>query len=339
MDICGYIYLYDADTNRRDIMKIKVFNCSNLAKADLSVKSVTFTIDKLTGKIVSPNPDFYFVSYLMLQEIIATSVSFDKCCEYPSVAEFSLDINGNPYIRIKNTSKEIFPLPCNSDAYTLANAYINITKTITGQECVSVLKSSLYAHHLNYLALKDGFMSDKLFYSVCGRVFLNTSFLTKSVKGIEFIKQLFPADGNKEFLDRILKKPVGFNIKRYKVDLLNYTDNPDFSNPFHKIITYGSKNLSDLHLLTLSASFGLLTDTVEAEVTAFSPYFDNLLWQGVVKAFDDFEYITCDDLLCLGFSYGRDMLGYHLINNRKFYNAHKSVKITGVYANGEVCRD
>lgn len=338
MDICGYIYLYDSVTNRQDIMKISAYNCKNILMIDSDVMMAEFIVDKNTLKIVSDNPDFSFISYSMLMEIASTAVEFDKHTEYPSYAEFNLDYLGNPDIKFCNTSKEIFPVPFKMDVYLKTKLYLNITEKLTGSYVCSVLKSSLYAHHLNFLSLREGIVSDRLFSCACGRIFLNASHICNSIEGMDIIKRLVPEKHFEQLIKMMCKLPVHSKIKRYNVNLDGIIENSEYENPYHRIISTAVKSLPDDNVFSVVDNPGFLSDIINAESEGFSSYFENLVWQSVVGKIDDFEFATCDDLLSITpFRYGRDMLKNHIVNNRKFYNYHKKKEnILALKSNGSI---
>lgn len=337
MDICGYIYLYDSETNRQDIMKITVYGCKNVSIIDDTVSNSEFMIDKNSLNIISSCPDFSVISYSMLTEIASTALELDKKTEYPSYAVFDIDISGNPYIKFCNSSKEIFPVPYKTDVYLKHKMYLNITEKLTGNHLTSVLKSSLYAHHLNFLALRDGIVSDKLFCSVCGRVFLNATYLCKSAEGAKIVEKLLHSCANKDIRKQIFGIPESVKIKRNKISITYVIENSEYTNPYHRIITTAVSHLPEGNVFDVIFNSALLRDIVDAEVEGFESHFDNLLWQGVVSKIDDLYHASCDDLLSISaFSYGRDMLKYHIENNRKFYNYHKTKNIICISSDGQI---
>ena len=243
MDICGYIYLYDIETNRQDILKISVYNCKSISDITDETCVRDFIFDKRTQKLISANNDFSYVSYLMLCEIAATAIELDKLAEYPVTAEFNLDHNGNPYIKVHNTCREIFPLPNKSDVYMKNKVYLNITDRLVGSECTSVLRSSLIVNFLNFIALRDGFVRDWVFAAVCGRVFVNGTYIAESVMGRARLKSILPKS-LALLKNRFAVVPSRLSMKHYKIAESAIINNNDFTNPFHKLASTAFEKLA-----------------------------------------------------------------------------------------------
>ena len=93
-------------------------------------------------------------------------------------------------------------------------------------------------------------------------------------------------------------------------------------------------NESGYKLYDIFTHSDFLLNLYENEIKANSEHFSNLIWQGVVKDFDDLDLITYDDLMSLDMPYGRELIRYHFTNNRKFYNYHKNKNIMAIYSNG-----
>lgn len=335
MDICGYIYLADADTNRQDLMRICVYKCSNISSIADDTPCAEYVIDKNTMEFLSVDNDFTYVSYLMVSEIASTAIRLDKSLDYPAIASFSIDIQGNPQLRVVNTYKDIFPVPRRTDIYMKPKVYFNITDIFFTSDYVTPLEASVACEYLNFIALRDGLVSDWMFSPSCGRIFINTACHTSSFSGRRWLKRTFPEQYNylKGKVDFI---PDSFAVKRHKTSVNLPVISDDFVNQFLRIHTESMRELSE-SVVSVADVFDapqLISDLCSAEIAGYREHLPNLLWQGIVKTPKDFDCISVDDLLSLILPHGRDMLGYHVVNNRKFYNYHKGRSVSALFSNG-----
>ena len=335
MNICGYINFGDVESNRQDIITINAFKGNDMLGISESKPDAQYIIDKRTLNFVSKENDFFLLSYFSIQRIAEEALKLDKSNEYPITAKFTFDTSRNLRVKFINTQKEIFPLPHKSDVYLYDKIYFDITAALSGKNCISVLESSMLSRYLQYLALREGYVYDRLFEAKCGRVFLNATYFVSTLKGYRLVKAHLPSHLT------LLKKPLLSTLRKTRFINRPIIDNPIINDD--KYISPFLKN-GNSSILTLNESgyklYDIFTHPVfllnlyENEIKANSEHFSNLIWQGVVKDFDDLDLITYDDLMSLDMPYGRELIRYHFTNNRKFYNYHKNKNIMAIYSNG-----
>ena len=324
MNICGYINFGDIDSNRQDIITINAFKGNDIMGISESKPNAQYIIDKRTLNFVSKENDFFLLSYFSIQMIAEEALRLDKSNEYPITAKFTFDTSRNLRIKLINTQKETFPLPHKSDIYLYDKIYFDITSNLTGKNCISVLESSMLSRYLQYLALREGYVYDRLFETKCGRVFLNATYFVSTLRGYRLVKAHLPLHLT------LLKKPLLSTLRKTRFINHPIIDNPIINDD--KYISPFLKN-GNISILTLKESgytlydifthSDFLVNLCENELKANSEYFSNLVWQGVVKDFDDFDFITYDDLISLAMPYGIESLKFKLIKKSKFYKYNK----------------
>ena len=334
MNYCGYVYLSDCQTNRQDIMKIVVYDVKNHKDICEDTLFAEYIISKTDRKFLNTDINFPYVSYLMLMEIFENAISLDKLVKYPLIAKFYFDIQGNPVLEVHNTYKEIFPVPYKAHMYMEKRTYFNITEQLTGSEILTVLMADVICTALNYVAYTNGYKYDRLFYAVCGRVFIDASVMSLYTCGMKFLKSVFPSKYirciDKRFLFSFKTKPkiktIGIQSEDYK----------QFVNPFLKISTMTIQSLIDKKpdVMELIKNPDMIVSLCTNEIELFKLHADNLAWQGVIKKPGDFDFVTIDDLYSLQLAEGMDKIQYSVENNRKFYNANKDKNICVLYSDG-----
>ena len=177
-----------------------------------------------------------------------------------------------------------------------------------------------------------------MFASVCGRVFLNGDFFYSKACRKGNIQGLF-AECYDFFRQNNTHSPVWLSCRKRSVLPVEKTQNPAY--PFVAEYSKSAKELSDFSdsIFHLLENAQLIYEYAQNQLNVLESVFDNLLWQGVAKSYDDFKYVTYDDLLCLSLPDGRENLEYHLINNRKFFNFHKDTDIFCIDSDGALYRN
>ena len=192
MNKCGYILLADKETNAQDVIKIISCPCSSIEDAPYQDNLSTYTIHKMTFKILSKDthPSSH-LSHLTLMDIAKTAVSFDKELKYPAVLTFTFDKDENANLKFKSYIKEVFPLPDKTYVYGDKKVLLNITDCFCKEDSLSVPVASVICDYLNILSVKSGLLQDRFFSHSCGRIFMDVNFFLKSLEGRRFLKNNF----------------------------------------------------------------------------------------------------------------------------------------------------
>lgn len=333
---CGYITFCDENTNILNIATVVAYNCSNIADADESNKSI-YKYNFVTGKMVNCiENENSKLSYLNLLDIINKGLSVDKLNNHITKYIFSYDLNEKVHIYSNSILKSCFSLPNKNFVYAKQQYYYNFTKQIFGVDVTTNLRASLACEHLNDIAIKDGYHSNRMFEHSCGRVLLNVSMFLNSIEGRNLLKQIL-ADYHK--ISNIAKVTINrLTIKRFKVTA-KYEPVQTTSNNF--AVNYHVKSAEkfvNVSLKDVLKDFICFKQIIDLELDNIIKEFETLYLKSYNKLkFGDVDYLTFNEFLKLltdsDFAYN---IANHISDVRKIYNANKFRKIDCLKSDGSI---
>lgn len=333
---CGYITFCNEDTNICNVAAVIVYNGNNVLDVDEDNKSI-YKYDFINNKIISCDEHTNSkLSYLDLLDVINKALSIDKLNNHITKYTFSLDLNNKINVYKKSILKGCFPLPDKKIVFLKQQYYYNFTKQIFGVDVTTNLMASLACEHLNDIAIKDGYHSNRMFEHSCGRVLLNVSMLLNSIEGRNLLKQILP-DYHK--ISNIAKVTINrLTIKRFKVTA-KYEPVKTTSNNF--AVNYHVKSAEkfvNVSLKDVLKDFICFKQIIDLELDNIIKEFETLYLKSYNELKSgDVDYLTFNEFLKLltdsDFAYN---IANHISDVRKIYNANKSRKVDCLKSDGSI---
>lgn len=339
MNKCGYILLADKETNAQDVIKIISCPCSSIEDAPYQDNLSTYTIHKMTFKILSKDthPSSH-LSHLTLMDIAKTAVSFDKELKYPAVLTFTFDKDENANLKFKSYIKEVFPLPDKTYVYGDKKVLLNITDCFCKEDSLSVPVASVICDYLNILSVKSGLLQDRFFSHSCGRIFMDVNFFLKSLEGRRFLKNNFES-GYKLLSDEKLIPPIPFKLHINKKFKMKNT----FSNDYYKNDVIKTHSLSvkriieEVSFFELSKFFSHIYTVALDEIKLLDESILSLVKNGGLEKPKDAMYISVDDILgAFSIPDIRAILKKRCKTNRLFYRESEGRDIKLIFSDGKL---
>ncbi len=332
---CGFVTIYDPTTNLNNVITITSYAGSVVKQISHEAQHSVYKFRRddfaLLERCVTHGTH---LAYTLLLEICHKAVNLDKANEHIITMCFNFDANNEVVVSKYNINKSIFPLPLKSIGYMPASTYADVTSYFFGSYITSNLTASVACDMLNNVAVVNGIVDERLFEFSCGHLFVNASFLLKSIEGKKLLKQItYDYDTVCECAKTLC---TSLKIKKSKLQK-HYNCNNYYTN---SVVQIHTQNIRDVCKFDLSWHIGnpnLFANCVYSEVQLIEQAITKLCEQIANVKPKDFDYISISDImLCFVDADFRYELANRVATLRKIYNANKHKNIVCIKSDGTV---
>ncbi len=332
---CGFVTIYDSATNLNNVITITSYACAVVKQINIDAACSVYKLSrdgfKVLERSVAVGTD---IPYTLLLDICEKALRLDKSNEHIVIMCFYFNVNNELVVKVHSINKDVFPLPLKNIGYMWQSTYANVTRHFLKADVTDNLTASVACDLLNNAAVYGGIVYDRLFEFSCGRLFVNASFLLKSIEGRRLLKQI--AVDYDVVCNASKTACTSLKLERSKVQK-HYNDNNYYIN---NIVEIHIKNVrtvckSDVahHIRNANLFFHSACSEVQSikhTIVKFSEQIPD------VKP-SDFDYLSLADIMRsfvdADFRYG---LSERVAAVRKIYNANKHKNIICIKSDGTV---
>ena len=332
---CGFVTIYDPATNLNNVITITSYAYAAIKQikneANHSVYKLSRDDFKVLERSVAVGTD---IPYTLLLDICQKALRLDKANEHIAIMCFYFDANNELVVKVHSINKDAFPLPLKNIGYMWQSAYANVTRYFLKADVTDNLTASVACDLLNNSAVYGGVVYDRLFEFSCGRLFVNASFLLKSIEGRRLLKQIAVDYDVVSNASKTLC--TSLRVKRSKVQK-HYNDNNYYINNIVEIHTKNVRNICKYDVTQQIGNANLFFQSVCSEVQSIKHTIVKFSEQIPGVKPSDFDYLSLADimrsLVDADFRYG---LSERVATVRKIYNANKHKNIICIKSDGTV---